>query len=241
MRNGKYVKKARRSVLRKPLALVLSLVLIAVGAAGGTVAWLLDSTDPLTNIFAVSDIDVELNETVATYKMIPGWVIDKDPVVTLAKDSEDCYVFVKVEKSGGNITIGETTYSFDDFIAYAIDEGWMQLNNGTTPVPGVYYRVVGQEEKAGSGAAIRYHVLGAGSYVDAENVTYTWTQDQVLTKPEVTKEMMKQITAENQPKLTFTAYAVQLWKTNKPAKGATQEQIAAAQFTAYEAWQKISS
>lgn len=60
-------------------------------------------------------------------------------------------------------------------------------------------------------------------------------------KETVTKEMMKQVTTNNEPTLTFTAYAFQLYKANKPAAGATDTDLAAAQFTAAEAWANVSS
>ena len=54
-----------------------------------------------------------------------------------------------------------------------------------------------------------YGILGGGSYGAC-----TWNADQVLTKPEVTEEMMEALTEETYPKLNITAYAVQLYKSN---------------------------
>lgn len=236
MRRGKYAKRGRLSLNKKSLALVLALVLMVGGVMGGTLAWLIDKTDKVENKFTTSDVDVTLNETKTDFKMVPGWTIDKDPVVTLSGDSEDCYLFIKVEKSGGNVTVGTKTYSFGDFIAYAIDSGWTQLMNGNDKVDGVYYKKI--TEASQKGESVKHHILGAGSYTDSDNVKYEWSQDQVLTKPEVTKEMMDAAKANNnalQPKLTFTAYAVQLYKSNSTAAGAQNE------FTPYEAWQKASN
>lgn len=235
-KNGSFMKRnenrTRRTSCKKYMVLVMALLLVVGGVVSGTLAWLVDSAGPVENFFSTSDIDVKLSETKSGFQMIPGWTIAKDPVITLSKDSEDCYLFVKVEKSGGT-----DDYPFDNFIAYAIKDGWEQLKDeDDQDVSGVYYRVIDSEDERYDVAkeeAVKYHVLGAGSYKDASGVTYTWKQDEVLTKPEVTKAMMDAVKG-NEPKLTFTAYAVQLWKSNKPADGPSE----AAQFTPYEAWQK---
>lgn len=225
MSKGKYVRKGRhhrRTFGSKSLALVLALVLLVGGVVGGTVAWLTAQSSKVENVFTTSDIGVTLEETTTTYKMIPGWTISKDPKVTVTSGSEDCYLFIKVEESGGNVTVGTTSYSFDDFIAYAIDEGWNALD--ATNYPGIYYREIADESEKN----VDYTILGDGSYT-FNNVTYTWNDNEVLTKPEVTKEMMNAITSETQPKLSFTAYASQLYKNST------------TKFTAEDAWSNISS
>ena len=114
---------------KKSLALVLALAMIVVCVVGGTLAWLTDKTAPVTNTFTYGDIDITLAESEdLDLKMIPGYTITKDPTVTVVKDSEKCYLFVKVEKST----------NFDSFMAYNMADGWTAL----TGVDGVYYRVV---------------------------------------------------------------------------------------------------
>lgn len=114
---------------KKGLALVLALTLLVVGVVAGTLAWLTAKSDTVTNTFTTSDIKVELTETKETYKMVPGYDIHKDPKATVLTGSEECYLFVKLEKSG----------DFDQFLTYTMAEGWTKLDGVTDTV---YYRVV---------------------------------------------------------------------------------------------------
>ena len=113
---------------KKVLALVLAMVLVVVGVAAGTLAWLTAKSDTVTNTFTTSDIKVELTETNETYKMIPGYDIHKDPKAKVIAGSEECFLFVKLEKSA----------NFDTFMTYAMADGWTEL----TGENGVYYRKV---------------------------------------------------------------------------------------------------
>lgn len=186
---GKYTRKHTKS-----LALVLALVLVIGCVAGGTLAWLNAKTEEVKNTFSTSDIGVTLGETTNTYKMVPGWTIAKDPKATVTSGSEDCYLFVKVEKSN----------NFDTYMDMAIDSQWTALEDQT----GVYYIKIDEDSEKN----VAYNVLGEGK-VTYENVEYAWADNQVLVKPTVTEAMMK--TAKtSQPTLTFTAYAVQLMKNN---------------------------
>ena len=173
---------------KKGLALVLALTLLVVCIVAGTLAWLTAKSDVVTNTFTTSDIKVELKETTGTeYKMIPGYTISKDPKATVLSGSEECYLFVKLEKSS----------NFDTYLEYAIVDGWTQLTtdkNGNAITDLVYYRKV---LTANIGTA--YSVLA---------------NDQVTVKGSVTKEQMNALDAEGaaKPTLTITAYASQLHK-----------------------------
>ena len=187
---GKYTRKHTKS-----LALVLALVLVIGCVAGGTLAWLNAKTEEVKNTFSTSDIGVTLGETTNTYKMVPGWTIAKDPKATVTSGSEDCYLFVKVEKSD----------NFDTYMDMAIDAQWTALD--ATNNPGVYYIKIDEDTEKN----VAYNVLGEGKATYNE-VEYTWADNQVLVKPTVTEKMMDE--ANPQPTLTFTAYAVQLMKNN---------------------------
>lgn len=123
---------------KKGLALVLALALMVVGAVAGTLAWLTAKSDTVTNTFTTSDITVKLEEkkgTAATggkeFKMIPGYAIPKDPTATVLPGSEECFLFVKLDKSA----------NFDTYLEYTIADDWTRLTGeGITDT--VYYRTV---------------------------------------------------------------------------------------------------
>ena len=116
--------------MKKKLTVSLAvLALVACMTAGATLAWLTAKTSSVTNTFTYGDINIELEETTGeSYKMVPGNTIAKDPKVTVKANSEACWLFVKVEKSG----------NFDSFMEYGIASGWTKLDG----VDGVYYREV---------------------------------------------------------------------------------------------------
>lgn len=195
---------------KKAMALVLALGLVVVGIVSGTMAWLTASSTEVKNTFTDSDINITLEETTQDYKMIPGWTIAKDPQVTVAKGSEDCYVFVKIDKSA----------NYDTYLdAYAVDGAWTQLEtNGDNPeaVQGVFYqKVTGVNESSWSD----YVLAGKDGF----------SNGYVTVKEAVTKAQMNALTADSSsyPTLTFTAYASQLMKNN------TEE------FTPYVAWTNV--
>lgn len=113
---------------KKGLAMVLALVLLAVCAVSGTLAWLTAKSDTVVNTFTTSDIKVELKETNETYKMVPGYDIHKDPKAKVLAGSEECYLFVKLDKST----------NFDTFLTYEMAEGWTLVPSETN----VYFRKV---------------------------------------------------------------------------------------------------
>ena len=86
--------------MKKKLLIPIMILILVIGAVGGTLAWLTDKTDPVTNTFTVGNVDITLAETTGkTYKMVPGQTITKYPKVTVEAGSEECWLFVKIEKS----------------------------------------------------------------------------------------------------------------------------------------------
>ncbi len=192
------------------VVLVIACVLIFSIAVIGTMAWLIDETDTIVNKFVKSDVDVDLEESDEdnTYEMIPGWAVSKDPTVTISKDSQDCWVFVKLEKSP----------NYDEYLVHNVDTSVWSQGNGTDIPSDVYYRKVTDDLKD-----IPLSILAAGS-CEFNSVTYTWEANQVLVKPTVTKDMMDKLTDSTYPTLSVSSKVVQLMKNSD------------TEFTAEEAW-----
>lgn len=143
---------------KKSIAVVLALVLLVCCAVGGVLAWLTDTTGPVENTFTVGNVDITLAESEnLNLKMVPGQTIDKDPKVTVDGGSEDCWLFVKVEKS-----------NLDDFITYVIADGWTQLPGEE----GVYYRAVSASESNQD-----FYVLTGNQVTVKTDVTKTMMDD----------------------------------------------------------------
>lgn len=121
---------------KKLLTMVLALVLIGAVGVGATLAYFTDN-DSATNIVTMGHVDVELTEpgfdtedgtadnTISD--VTPGQVIAKDPTITLAADSLDAYVRVKLTVDG----LDETATA-EVLDALDIQDGW-------TLVDGYYY------------------------------------------------------------------------------------------------------
>lgn len=199
MRTGKFQKitKKKRNNSTKIVTILLALALLVCCGIGGTVAWLMDSTEAVTNTFTIGDINLTLVETPYGtsaeeegnhYPLIPGNSYKKDPKVTVLANSEDCYLFVRMEKIGNPDNYLDFTFNNAGWITYDGEEG-------------VYYREVSKSASDQS-----WDLLTAST--DTEGNTYTIT---------VKKNIVKAGTASNgtinmptaEPKLVFTAYAVQ--------------------------------
>lgn len=116
----------------KTLTIVMCALVLVAGSVAGTFAYLTAKTESITNTFTAGNIEITLGETTGSdYKMVPGTTIAKDPKVTVLANSEDCWLFVKVEKSE----------NYDTFMQYTIADGWEELETG------VYYREVTLREE----------------------------------------------------------------------------------------------
>lgn len=186
----------KKSVSMKFVVLLLAVVLVIGCAAGGTLAWLVAKTTPIENTFSAANINITLTETpnadsddegtnndIWVGKMVPGTNITKDPKVTVSANSEACWLFIKVEAENGVDLVSAA--NANTYVTYAMAEGWTAVPNTTS----VYYR-----EVAASTTNQAYDVISG---------------NQVSIPDTVTKTMLDQVTGDNAPSLTFTAYAVQ--------------------------------
>lgn len=153
-----------KKTLRKILPVLALVLVVAVASVGGTIAWLTDKTDTVTNTFTVGDVDIELDETTGTnYKVIPGVNIRKDPKVTVKAGSEACWLFVKVVKSS----------NWNSKLSFTIADGWTELTEGS----GIYWRKV--EDLTADTATDKVFAVLANN---------TITVSDALTKDEITAD-----------------------------------------------------
>lgn len=124
----------------KALLLALCAVLLVCSTVFGTLAYLTD-TDKATNTFTVGKVGISLDEakvnkdgTVVadaarvqenTYHLLPGHTYTKDPTVHVDADSEDCWLFVKIED--GLAAIQDATTVADQMAA----KGWTAIAEGS--------------------------------------------------------------------------------------------------------------
>ena len=196
MRTGKFQKitKKKRNNSTKIVTILLALALLVCCGIGGTVAWLMDSTEAVTNTFTIGDINLTLVETPYGtsaeevgnhYPLIPGNTYKKDPKVTVLANSEDCYLFVRMEKIGNPDNYLDFTFNNAGWITYDGEEG-------------VYYREVSKSasdqswdllvaDDNGYTVTVKKNIVKKGSSTDTDTIEM----------PDTT------------PQLVFTAYAVQ--------------------------------
>ena len=103
--------KKTQKKLRKALLLISCAALLVCITVGVTVAYL-TSEATVTNTFTVGKVEITMDETDTTvlgvsegtrsddgnaYQLFPGREYVKDPKITVADGSQDCWLFVKVE------------------------------------------------------------------------------------------------------------------------------------------------
>ena len=187
---------AKKNSGKKVAAMLLAVVLLIGVGVGGTLAWLKDTTLTVTNTFTVGKVEITLTEsplkedgtygepaegTQNAYQLIPGKSYKKDPKVTVAGDSEDCWLFVKIEEDGNAAT-------FIDYTSTLTTANQWTQGDGTNIPADVWYREVKKTDTTRS-----WNLL--------ENDTITINGDNV------TNENMN---AAASAALKYTAYAVQM-------------------------------
>lgn len=132
----------------KALLMTLCAVLLVAASVLGTMAYLTSTTGPVTNTFSIGKINITLDEAkvdkygVAVtpaergngneYKLVPNHEYKKDPTVHVKGDSENAYIFVKVENGIAAIEAAGTTTIASQMTA----KGWQALDG----VANVYYQ-----------------------------------------------------------------------------------------------------
>ena len=143
---------------KKIVALCLVVGLLAVSVIGGTLAYFTDN-DEVANTFTVGNIDILLDEAETDlygkivlndeetpvervhaneYKLIPGHVYSKDPVVTVETGSEPCYLYIQIKNDLAADLVAEGENSIAKQLA---DHNWKAVEGQT----GIYVYAVGED------------------------------------------------------------------------------------------------
>ena len=199
----------------KALLMSLCAVLLVAASVLGTMAYL-TAHDEVKNTFTVGNVAITMDETdvddstpnkerdqANSYKLLPGHTYTKDPIIHVDANSEDCYLFVKVDNQIAAIEAnGNTTVA-----AQMAAKGWKAVD-GVDKV----YVYVGTAVGAASPMAV----------TASDNVT---AFEQLVIAGTVNGDTLK--TYENKT-ITVTAYAVQ----KDGFEGKTADQIWSTAFGA---------
>ena len=176
---------------KKLVALLLALCLVLGGIIGGTLAYLMTETDPVTNTFVagkIGTLTLTESDDDKKFMVIPGVDIKKDPTVTFSGNNVAAYVFVKVEQNGWQVSEDGMTYScVGGKVTWTISAEWTHLGKG------VYYREVAADTDTANIAETEKYGIIAGNTITVPNT--------------VTKGDLAAFTEGTS--LIFTAYAVQ--------------------------------
>ena len=176
----------------KALMLVLCAVLLVTASVLGTMAYL-TSNDQVVNTFTVGKVAITLDEAKVnadgtavtpaervkenTYHLLPGHTYTKDPTVHVQANSEDSFIFVKVENGIANYEAGTT------IAAQITAHGWTALNG----VDNVYYKTYTK-----STTATDLRVFDSFTIADHANATDSWNNISAATKVTVTAYAVQQ-------------------------------------------------
>jgi len=190
----------------KALLLGLCALLLVGASVLGTMAYL-TSQDEVVNNFTVGKVNITLDEAnvdingevedatrVKTndYKLLPSHNYKKDPTIHVADDSEDCYLFVKVDNEIADILISENDGTDTKKVTLANQ----MTANGWTNVQGNIY-VYGTNTAPTTVKPGDENVTGANGIV----VFDTFTIDDEVNGTQLATFAGK--------KITVTAYAIQ--------------------------------
>lgn len=176
----------------KALMLVLCAVLLVTASVLGTMAYL-TSTDKVVNTFTVGKVAITLDEAKVdpdgtpvagaarvkenAYHLLPGHTYTKDPTVHVQANSEDSFIFVKVENGIARYEAGTT------IAAQIAANGWTPLEG----VENVYYKAYTK-----SAEITDLPVFGHFTIADRANAADSWNNFSAETNVTVTAYAVQQ-------------------------------------------------
>lgn len=141
------------------LLCVVSLALLVITPS--TIAWLKDETDFLVSNFSHGNIKISISESnldnnlIKNYEIAPNAKFVKDTQVIVEANSEDCYLFIVVDKSS----------NLDKFMKYEIEDGWTNLKDNSN----VYYREVDKKNENQTFNVIKNNVISVKDNLTKED------------------------------------------------------------------------
>jgi len=141
------------------LLCVVSLALLVITPS--TIAWLKDETDFLVSNFSHGNIKISISESnldnnlIKNYEIAPNAKFIKDTQVIVEANSEDCYLFIVVDKSS----------NLDKFMKYEIEDGWKNLKDNSN----VYYREIDKKNENQTFNVIKNNVISVKDNLTKED------------------------------------------------------------------------
>ena len=164
--------------MKKIFAIALCVAMLAIVLVSGTMAYFTD-THAQTNTFTMGKVDIDLSEPNYTpgengkLKVFPGQSYEKDPTITVAEDSEDCYIIATV-----TIDQRDSLYALYDGDTTGVKQSWgLSLAGKAGLVSGgvADYEAKGAVENGLSGTLLGDEVfLTYSEDVAAKTITYTF-------------------------------------------------------------------
>ena len=175
--------KTKKKILTV-LAIVGCAILLVAGSIAGTVAYL-TATDSVTNTFTVGNVSITLDEAPVdangketagervkanTYHLVPNGTYDKDPTVTVAANSDECYLFVKVVNPLAGVE-GATT------IAAQLEANGWDVFDATN---GIYVYEAAVVKSANATSIILFETVTIGANVTNDQLKALGSNNQVV-------------------------------------------------------------
>lgn len=159
--------------LKKTLLTLACALLLVMASVFGTLAYLVDTDNQVTNTFTFGSVAITLDEadvddtdndgdkterdTENTYKLVPGAALDKDPTVHVSSTSEDAWLFVEVTNGLAAIEETDDATNKPTIETQMLAKGWKKLSTATN----IWYKE--SVVKAGENHVVFDHV-----YIDDE-------------------------------------------------------------------------
>ena len=166
--------------MKKTLLTILCTIIACSCVMGATLAYLKAETATVKNTFTIGSITISLAESTEdgsgetlsrTFRMSPGATITKDPKVTVKKDSEACWLFVKLVNPLEGIIASKT------LTEQMQDNGWTIIDATNNIWAKTSKAIAGVDVKIFEYFTIKGDVALAASYADITVQAYAVQAD----------------------------------------------------------------